>query len=90
MPRFITHGPLGRCRVRVNNGAQSEEHGQRGRGRGHFCGQSCGRGQNCGCGRGHGREKIVDVLDMEGRLELLSKAREELLVKLIVQEVKGS
>ena len=35
-------------------------------------------------------KKIVDVLDMEGRLELLSKAREELLVKLIVQEVKGS
>ena len=35
-------------------------------------------------------DKIVDVVkDMEGRLELLSKAREELLVEFVVQDWRG-
>ena len=35
-------------------------------------------------------DKIVDVVkDMEGRLELLSKAREESLVELVVQDWRG-
>ena len=35
-------------------------------------------------------DKIVDVVkDMEGRLELLSKAREESLVELVVQDWHG-
>ena len=35
-------------------------------------------------------DKIVDVVkDMEGRLELLSKAREESLFELVVQDWRG-
>ena len=35
-------------------------------------------------------DKIVDVVkDMEGRVELLNKAREESLVELVVQDWRG-
>ena len=35
-------------------------------------------------------DKIVDVVkDMDGRLELLSRAREESLVELVVQDWRG-
>ena len=67
--RLSTHGLLGVHRSGINGGVQGEEHGKRRR----------GQGQICGCGQVRhlikAADKIVDVVkDMEGRLELLSKA----------------
>ena len=83
MPRFSTHGSLGVHRGGINGGGQGEEHGQR---RVKFMDVD----KIADVVKAVDADKIVDVVkDMEGRLELLSNAREESLVELVVQDWRG-
>ena len=81
MPRFSTHGSLG-----VHRGGINGDGGQEGMDRVKFMDVD----KIADVVKDVDADKIVDVVkDMEGRLELLSKAREESLVELVVQDWRG-